>query len=416
MANYYDNQNGNYTNATYQAQPTQYRQPVQTQYVPQPQQTGGKSGGLNLPTVLVSIAAAAVIGLTGGWIGSRLGGGSQTIVVSGSDAAHASYIQTINRTSNESSQSAYSVVDVAEAVADTVVEIRTEIVQNNRFMGQYVSEGAGSGVIFTEDGYIMTNHHVIEGARSITVKLRDGTEYTATLVGDDSQNDLALIKVQATGLHAAVLHPDSDALRVGQTAIAIGNPLGELGGTVTSGIVSAKGREIDIDGQTMTLLQTSAAINPGNSGGGLFDDSGNLIGIVNAKSSGSGIEGLGFAIPINTVKLVYQEFQTHKNDTSDNNSSSKNGVSLGITAIYYDTWSALFQGLSEAGVYVASVESGSPAANAGLEVGDMIESFNGAKIDSTATLIKQIEKCKKGDSVPIVIHRNGTAYQGTVTF
>src|SRR5699024_342301 len=149
---------------------------------------------------------------------------------------------------------------------------------------QYVSSGAGSGVILTQDGYIVTNHHVIEDANSITVRTRSGDEYNASLVGSDEQSDLAVLKIDATGLTPAVLG-DSTTLEVGELAIAIGNPLGELGGSVTSGIISALDREMTIDGQTMTLLQTDAAVNPGNSGGGLFNANGDLIGIVNAKSS-----------------------------------------------------------------------------------------------------------------------------------
>ena len=172
------------------------------------------------------------------------------------------------------SQDSSTIKSVVEQCANSVVEIQTESVTNgsNPFQ-QYVSSGAGSGVILTQDGYIVTNHHVIEDANSITVRTRSGDEYNASLVGSDEQSDLAVLKIDATGLTPAVLG-DSTTLEVGDLAIAIGNPLGELGGSVTSGIISALDREMTIDGQTMTLLQTDAAVNPGNSGGGLFNANG----------------------------------------------------------------------------------------------------------------------------------------------
>ena len=185
------------------------------------------------------------------------------------------------------------------AVADSVVEITTELITPGSFLNSYVSEGAGSGVIISENGFIVTNHHVIEGASNIVVRLTDGSEYRATLVGSDKTADLAVLKI-ATGekpLTYAKLGCSAD-LVVGEDVIAIGNPLGELGGTLTTGIISATERNIIVDGVEMTLLQTNAAINPGNSGGGLFNMAGELVGIVNAKMAGEDVEGLGFAIPI----------------------------------------------------------------------------------------------------------------------
>ena len=203
-----------------------------------------------------------------------------------------------------------SIAEVVEQVADTVVEITTTNVVTDRFYGQYVTSGAGSGVIISENGYIITNHHVIDGARRITVRLTDGSEFAATLIGSNADKDIALLKISATGLRAAVLG-SSEALVVGQEVVAIGNPLGSLGGTVTDGIISALDRTVVIDGHRMTLMQTNAAINPGNSGGGLFNRAGELIGIVNAKQADTGIEGLGFAIPIDvaweTVETIVKQ-------------------------------------------------------------------------------------------------------------
>ncbi len=199
-----------------------------------------------------------------------------------------------------------SIPEVVEKVQDTVVEIITQNVVTDMFYNQYVKSGAGSGVIITTDGYIVTNYHVIDGARSATVRLTDGSEFSASFVGADPEKDVALIKINATGLTAAVMG-SSKALVVGQDVIAIGNPLGTLGGTVTNGIISALDRTVVVDGNQMTLMQTNAAINPGNSGGGLFNRAGELIGIVNAKQADTGIEGLGFAIPIDVVFACIEE-------------------------------------------------------------------------------------------------------------
>lgn len=198
---------------------------------------------------------------------------------------------------------------VAAAASDSVVEITTESVQTGSYFNQYVATGAGSGVIISADGYIVTNDHVISGANSIAVRLHDGTTLDAALVATDAKTDLAVIRVQAQGLIPATLGTSAD-LVVGQPVVAIGNPLGRLGGTVTDGIISAKDRVISIDGEHMTLLQTNAAVNPGNSGGGLFDAQARLVGVVNSKSSGSDVEGLGFAIPIDTARPVIEQLIT----------------------------------------------------------------------------------------------------------
>ena len=173
-------------------------------------------------------------------------------------------------------------------------------------VGIETESGSGSGVIITEDGYIVTNYHVISGYKNVAVYTQDGTKYDATLIGSDSQTDLAVLKIEATGLTAATLG-NSVNINIGETVLAIGNPLGTLMSTVTNGIISGVNREVTIDGHTMNLIQTNAAINPGNSGGGLFNTNGELIGVVNAKSMGIEVEGLGFAIPIDTAKSVIND-------------------------------------------------------------------------------------------------------------
>ena len=201
----------------------------------------------------------------------------------------------------------YDITDVCAVVSASVVEITTEFNQTYYGYYQYVQEGAGSGVIISTDGYIVTNAHVITNsengklADAIKIRLNSGEDYDAKIIGSDSDSDIALLKIDAKKLTAATIG-NSDAIEVGEQVIAVGNPLGELGGTVTSGIVSATNREITVENNKMTLIQIDAAINPGNSGGGLFNTDGELIGIVNAKTTDVTVEGLGFAIPVKMVK------------------------------------------------------------------------------------------------------------------
>lgn len=302
----------------------------------------------------------------------------------------------------------YTFAQVAEMTAASVVEITTETVVNGSYFGQYVSSGAGSGVIITTEGYIITNHHVIAGASSITVKLKDDdTEYEAKLIGSDSQTDIAVIKIDAPNLQAAKLG-NSDQLVVGEAVIAVGNPLGSLGGTVTNGIISALDREIEIDGQLMTLLQTNAAINPGNSGGGLFNGNGMLIGIVNAKSSGSDIEGLGFAVPINTAITVAEDLINH--------GYVKGRVSMGVTLIdITDAKTAMQYHVQYLGCYVQSVQRGGSGDQAGLESGDYILSMAGISVSTSADVSKILGEYNIGDSVPMVVYRNRREVSITIT-
>ncbi len=385
----------------------------QAQYISQPQQTyqqpagnGGqkKNGQTSISTILISALLALLLGLGGGFIGAKLSGGKTVVQTEDGKVV----FQEIERTTDNSSQASFAVEDVAAAVSDSVVEITTEIVSTNSFLGQYISQGAGSGVIFTTDGYIVTNHHVIDGATKINVTLKNGTSYSAKIIGDDAKTDLALLKIDETGLTPAVLVADSDQLKVGQTAIAIGNPLGQLGGTVTSGIVSALGREIEIGGETMTLLQTSAAINPGNSGGGLFDDRGNLIGIVNAKSSGSDIEGLGFAIPANTVRKVIGDLMEY--------GYVKGRANLGLTYVTVNSLAAAWlYGYDDYGVFISNVDMRSDAYAAGLQAGDMIVSVNGVQIQSENDIQEQTKNLQVGDTVSMIIRRRGQDYKVDIT-
>ncbi len=288
--------------------------------------------------------------------------------------------------------------DIVPGIANSVVEISTESVSTGITMRQYISEGAGSGVIVTVDGYIVTNNHVIEEANKITVRLRNGASYEAKLIGTDPQTDIAVIKIEENNLEAAKMG-DSDTLKVGELAIAIGNPLGQLGGTVTDGIISALDREITIDNETMTLLQTSASINPGNSGGGLFNAKGELIGIVNAKSSGSDIEGLGFAIPINIAKKIVDDIMAY--------GYVKGRVDDGLTLVEINDYgTARMYRVQTLGVYISEVTSES-AKSAGFTSGDIIISVNGVKISSSYDYETIIRSKNIGDTVSVEIQRQG---------
>lgn len=241
---------------------------------------------------------------------------------------------TLTRYSSDSTDTALSGEEAASIISPSVVSITTEAVQQGQaWYGSYVTSGAGSGVILSSDGYILTCAHVVDGADTVTVTTSDGTEYDAEVVGSDTADDIAVLKIDATDLTAAVIG-DSDAASVGETVYADGNPGGTLSGTITEGIVSALNREITVEtdsGEAITLnvIQTSAAVSPGSSGGGLFNDQGELIGVVNAKSSDTSDEGLGFAIPINDAisiaKNIIENGAFSVSESTNNLSSDMTG-------------------------------------------------------------------------------------------
>lgn len=351
------------------------------------------------------MASCFVLALAGGfggtlaaqYIGKHTGSGGTVLYqsVTNANATNTSSTSTGNM----------SVKEVASAVSNSVVEIKTESVSTNSFFQQAVQSGAGSGVILSADGYVVTNNHVIEGANKISVTTKDGTSYEATLIGTDSTTDLAVLKIEASDLTPAVLGTSGN-LEVGDTAIAIGNPLGELGGTVTSGIISALDRAITIDNQEMHLLQTSAAINPGNSGGGLFNDQGELIGVVNAKSSGESIEGLGFAIPIDRAKDIIENLIE--------NGYVKGRAALGVS-LTEGTNSNPFSTSNTVQVFIAQVESGKAADNAGLQVGDQILKVDDQEVESMADVKTAISSHTAGDKITMVILRKSETKTVEVT-
>ncbi len=304
----------------------------------------------------------------------------------------------INKVDNSATEPT-EMTDVIASVRDTVVEIVTENIQESQFYGKYVTSGAGSGVIISTDGYIITNNHVIDGANSIYVRTTNGTEYKATTVGTDEESDIGVIKIDAKELPYATLG-NSDDIKLGEEVIAIGNPLGSLGGTVTNGIISALNREITIDGNKMQLLQTNAAVNPGNSGGGLFNMRGHLIGIVNAKSSSSSsattIEGLGFAIPINHAQNIAADLIEY--------GYVKGKVSLGITVYSYEKDYTYMQGwqtyVIKAGVYVDDAGK-----NKELQKNDRFVSLDGIAVSSMSDIKSVLAQHKVGDTIEATVAR-----------
>jgi len=274
---------------------------------------------------------------------------------------------------------------------------------------EYTQTGAGSGIILSEDGYILTNNHVISGVDKITVYVmpeETGAEeitYEATLVGTSESNDIAVLKIEAEGLNPATFG-DSDQLELGELAVAIGNPMGNVHGSVTAGIISATEQELTIDDVTISAIQTDAAINPGNSGGALFDSFGNVIGVVYAKSSSVSIEGIGYAIPVNDVKEL---IDTMINDPKSVEAQTKGSqIMLGITII--DVTEAMSKQYSmPVGVYIREVSEFSAAERAGLQTADIIVEFAGEKVTCADDLNAIKAKQNSGDVVEVKIDRNG---------
>ena len=311
--------------------------------------------------------------------------------------------------------SQFTKAQIVEMSAPSVVGIDTiTTATTNSFWygyGQsYEVPGSGSGVILTEDGYIATCAHVVDGAKSVKVTLNDDTSYDATIVGTDKKNDIAIIKIDAKDLTPAVVG-DSETLTVGSEVIAIGNPLGELRGTATAGIISATNRTIEVEGQAMTLIQTDAAISPGNSGGGLFDATGKLIGIVNAKVSDSRAEGLGFAIPVNSVVDEISDLLNYGYVTG----RPYLGVSTQDVTLrsrdrmwYYSDGTRC--------VMVEKVVSGSAAEAAGIQAGDLILKIGEKQIASGEELSSAIGEYKPGDKATLTIQRDGKESTVEVTF
>ena len=388
--------------------------PVQPQDA-QPPKKKKKFNGKRVARSAVALVLAAAMGFAGGFVGAKFGGSGKVVIqqVAPSSTADSASGSDSSITAASSSGSSLTTEQVADLVSPSVVVITTEQVVYSQWSwyGQnQVESGAGSGVIISSDGYILTCAHVVDGASTITVTIGD-KDYTATLVGEDTTSDIAVIKIDANGLTPATVG-DSDSLKVGQSVMAVGNPLGELGGTVTGGMISALNRSVTIQGSssvnTMSLIQMDASVSPGNSGGGLFNMNGELVGIVNAKSSSSDAEGLGFAIPINDAIKVAQELLENGYVTGR--------PYLGITYLAVtDAQTASQLGVNAYGVYVVEVVKGGPAEKAGLQAGDRIVSVDGTEIASKDDLGTLMQKHAAGDTLSITIARDGQMQTVNVT-
>ncbi|RCX09620.1 serine protease Do [Anaerobacterium chartisolvens] len=310
-----------------------------------------------------------------------------------------------------------SVTSIAKKASPSIVGIRTTVAsQSSRFYDIPSSSGEGSGVIISEDGYIMTNYHVVSNAdpksgisnrTTLEVFLHDKRQVEAEFIGGDSQNDLAVIKINLDDITPAELG-DSSKLQVGELAVAIGNPLGiEFMGSVTSGIVSAMNRTVTIGDNTLTLIQTDAAINPGNSGGALLNSQGKVIGINTAKISVSGVEGLGFAIPINIAKPIVDQLIMF------GYVKGRPMIGIGgneITEVFSQIYNIPI------GIYITEVSRGSGAYNAGLKKGDVLVSLAGKEVKTMKDVDTIKKKYKAGDTVDIVIVRDGKKQNLKLTF
>lgn len=289
-----------------------------------------------------------------------------------------------------------SINQVYETYKTAVVGVQNEGISTNVFGQETQRASTGTGFIISEDGFILTNNHVVANADKLTITLYNEDSYPATVVGFDPESDVALLKVEATGLNAVKLG-NSDNLIVGETILAIGNPLGELTYTVTTGIVSAENREINENGIPINMFQTDAAINPGNSGGPVFNLNGEVIGISTAKYASSVIEGIGFAIPINDAISIANQLK----ETGHVKGRPYLGVSVTDVSNQPNASS-----LPE-GAYVASVDPNGSAMKAGVQLGDIITSINGKDIKSTLQLKSALKNYESGSVVEIIVFRNG---------
>ncbi len=302
------------------------------------------------------------------------------------DTASTEESSVVQQTSNEEG---LTISEIAAKVTPSVVGINVE---------SMMESGTGTGIIMSEDGYIITNAHVVSGMTKITVVLMDETEYEATLIGSDTQSDLALLKIDATGLTPAEFG-DSDDLVIGAEVVAIGNPLGmDFAGTVSDGIVSGLNREVEIDGQVMNYIQTNASINSGNSGGPLVNSQGQVVGINSAKISSAIAEGMGFSIPINDALPILEELK------ENGYISGRPQIGIGGQDIDEDT--ANYYNVPS-GVLVQEISENSGAEDAGIQIGDIITAINGTEIASIAELNEIKNELSPGDSIKLTVYRDG---------
>ncbi len=401
----------NYNYNTYQSGQQTYSAPETNSAQPSASSVAAKRRGASLGVVILCAFLAAVIS-------SAASIGIMSTFVNKDKKGESVNTTQLETTIISSNLEMSTVEAVAKAVTPSVVCIEVEMeVQNNYGYfyggynsGTYSATSYGSGVVYSTDGYIITNYHVISGVYESSVKNAKikvylgndrNDEVEAAIVGYNSAADLAVLKVEKTGLTAMKIG-DSDKLVLGQTVVAIGNPGGiDFAGSVTSGIISGLDRELSVDSVTMTLIQTDAAINPGNSGGALVDATGHLVGIPNVKITADGYEGMGFCIPVNTAVEICNDIIENGMDEDRTDGTPYLGIEMNTG----------FSG----GAYVARVTDGGPAAEGGIKSGDVIISFGDAEIKSHTDLIDALEKYKPGDRVKVGIYRNGNIGSVTVT-
>ena len=391
-----------------------------------------KKGVTPAQFIVCLLAVALIFGTAGAYLGGRINKEQAPTLDSSNMIVEEPNKDDVNKTDPEASDDSVSKPENSEHPSDKLNIANdgqdstnaTGVVQNcmASVVGIYVGNttisyatgetqeqdtGSGSGVIITDDGYIVTNNHVVQGADTIHVYLQDGTKYDAKLIGTDTFSDLAIVKIDVANLPAATIG-SSGNVTVGDTVYAIGNPLGVLTSSVSKGIISGLDRTITIDGISMTLMQTDASINPGNSGGGLFNERGELIGIVNAKSSGQNAEGLGFAIPVNTAIQVAEELI--------NNGYVTGRPAMGVTVLSINAAQTAFQyGVNQAGVYVQSVNEGGAADKAGLQPGDRFVSIDGTAVNSTSDITGIIGEHAVGDTIEVQVVRGTQIVTANVT-
>ena len=398
-----------YSNSTYGAYPGGNRPETPEP----PKKKNGNKKALTVSVIAVCIVVALAILMTGTYMTvNSLSGILEKYRESETDAGTTdSSVKPSNAGGNiiiyKSSTASPAETDFTETVArveKSVVEINTETVIYQKYYGNYIQSGAGSGVIIGSDEakdvyYVITNHHVVDSANTITVRLYDGSEYNASLVAEDEISDIALVSISvSSGTELSVAeYGDSSELRNGQDIFAIGNPLGQLGGSVIKGIISKTERHISVSGIRMSLLQIDASVNPGNSGGGLFDMAGNLVGIVNAKSSGDNVDGLGFAIPINTAIKVANEL-IEKGYVSGRLGF---GVTLKDAAVSSVNYSVVSSPNGITGTYT---ENGQEKTFT-FEENDVIIKVGDIEVSGTSSLISILSEYKAGDEVELTVYR-----------
>lgn len=336
-------------------------------------------------------ALVLAIGLA---LGTVFGYGVDNFLPHSADKSNKVYAEGVENTKIVYSGTVSPVVPIAKKVSPSIVAISLRTRSRDFFGRIYEGQGTGSGIIINKEGYIVTNNHVVEGANNITVILSDGKELNATLVGTDSQTDLAVIKVDQKNLPAAELG-DSSKVEVGELAVAIGSPMGtEYAGSVTAGIVSGLNRKVSVGDNSIKLIQTDAAINPGNSGGALVNSEGKVIGINTVKFADTTVEGMGFAIPINEAKPIIQQIIENKKVSRP---------FLGITGRTLTKEEAEENEVPQ-GVLVLEVSPFSGAYRAGISRGHIITKVDGEKVTTIEDLVAVIRKHKVGDTVKVEIY------------